>query len=52
MESSKTDGTVVLNVMDEREKVFPLAPDKAVVAGEGTLISRKGYPVCTNCSLL
>jgi hypothetical protein len=32
MESCKTVGTVVLNLMDGRERFFALPPDKAVVA--------------------
>ena len=32
MESGKKVGTVVLNLMDGRERVFALPPEKAVVA--------------------
>ena len=35
MESGRTVGTVVLNLMDGREKFFALPPEKAVIAAFG-----------------
>jgi len=42
METGKTVGTIVLNIMDGREKFFPLAPDEAVVAAFES--DTGGYP--------